>query len=201
MKRRFSRPFFLVRRKPLFTFHQLAPILIPFRLILVGTLIVLGIIMAGISLVVVLLSAEATTTQPPALPHRTGPVDSIQGLYSQLDCHNQPGKRPSYVTVEGQDGLQHSFFLQCVGLFTHTADDDSGPGMDPSSMAKTDPVWILIRQGEGIVSLPSKVPHLSGGTPLLCFRIGGQQYVDCFYRNDETGQVMVKHIQSTLSGV
>jgi len=38
---------------------------------------------------------------------------AIQGVYSQLDCKNQPGKRPYYVDALGDDGLYHSYFLEC----------------------------------------------------------------------------------------
>lgn len=33
---------------------------------------------------------------------------AIQGLYSQLDCANQPGTRPYYV-----ESSEHWFFLEC----------------------------------------------------------------------------------------
>lgn len=33
---------------------------------------------------------------------------AIQGIYSQLDCANQPGTRPYYV-----DSGDHWFFLEC----------------------------------------------------------------------------------------
>jgi hypothetical protein len=38
---------------------------------------------------------------------------AIQGVYSQLDCSNQPTKSPYYVDVLGDDGQYHSYFLEC----------------------------------------------------------------------------------------
>lgn len=42
-------------------------------------------------------------------PHpKYDPLGAVQGRYSQLDCHNQPGTHPQYVNVDG-----HPYFLAC----------------------------------------------------------------------------------------
>ena len=59
---------------------------------------------AALVFLAIWVAAEAVTHW--AVNH--GPGDAIQGLYSQLDCHTQPGASPWYVEVSGQ-----RYFMGC----------------------------------------------------------------------------------------
>jgi hypothetical protein len=78
---------------------------------------------------------------------------------------------------------------------------DDGPHMNLDRMANTESVWMVLNEHERMQSLAVKVPRVTGGTALLCFRMPGEKDLDCFYRNDETGEVRVHHVQSSATGV
>jgi hypothetical protein len=79
------------------------------------------------------------------------------------------------------------------------AQDEEGPGVTLNRLPKTDSVWAVLMPGMG--SMRVRVPHVSDGTVLACFRERNQQALECFYRNNETGQVIIRHVQSSMTGV
>jgi hypothetical protein len=63
-------------------------------------------------------------------PHpKYDPLGAVQGKYSQLDCHNQPGTHPQYVNVDG-----HPYFLACGVADHQAADSQPLPTEMPATM-------------------------------------------------------------------
>jgi len=87
-----------------------------------------------------------------------------------------------------------------------TAGDESDAGMmQLQGMPKTDPVFVLSHPPNATVnvfaSFFARVPHISDAHVLLCWQIPGSAWQQCFYRHDTDGEVIVKQVPTSLTGV
>lgn len=134
-----------------------------------------------------------------------GDCYSIQGQSPDSHCDGVAKHSPMY--VYGDDGTP--FFLECVALAGiggwlpldgHAADenDEEEPGQ-LSRMAKTESVWVI--QMPEQEAFAAKVPRVTDGVPVVCYRFKDNNALDCFYRNIHTGEVVQRHVISNTLGV
>ena len=75
------------------------------------------------------------------------------------------------------------------------ADDE---GLDLRRLPKTDnalAIYLTPQDPEtDMKSMLIKVPHLDGGTVIVCFKMHNKHETNCFYNNDETGEVILKKV-------
>jgi hypothetical protein len=143
-------------------------------------------------LILLVLAGCAT---PSKLPHRPAWESfNIQGHGTDHHCKGPDIAKHMPMYVYGGDGTP--FFLECIA---EHEDDEDGPPGQLSRMAKTDKVWAITMPK--MESVEVMVPHVTEGTVLLCFRAVRQNALDCFYRNDETGQMIIRHVESNMTGV
>jgi len=134
---------------------------------------------------------------PSSLPHRADwEMYSIQGHATDSHCDGPDIVKHMPMYVYSDDGTP--LFLECVGDRYEDEDPDGLPGQ-LDRMVKTDRVWTVILPE--MTAMWAMVPHVTAGVAVICFRAKGQVALDCFYRNEETGQTIIRHVESNLTGI
>lgn len=86
-----------------------------------------------------------------------------------------------------------ALFLASVAL----ADEAPGTHINPvPSLTYTNTVWEFYMEDGAIKSLPIKVQAIQGGRAIVCFKYPKERWPFCFYRNEESGSVIVQRVMS-----